>query len=131
MAIRRPRKLGEGAVELRCDPAKWPKWLRDADTEAFEAEVVNGRVIVWGGSFRDGVWIDGDWLGGVFWDGIWCNGNLINGVWRNGDWRNGWFGRCVWHYGVFRAGEFHGWWRDGLWLGGDFYGVGERCEQRQ
>ena len=124
MPTKRPRILGEGAIELRRDHSLWPQWLRDADTENGEAEIVDGRVVWWGGSFRDGVWVDGDMLGGVFWDGIWLKGNNINASWRNGDWRGGYFGRCAWYYGVFRAGEFHGWWQDGLWRGGEFKGVG-------
>lgn len=126
MPPRNPRKLGGGAIEPRTDPEKWPQWIRDAMTEGAEVEILDGRVIWWGGTWHDGIWLDGDWLAGGFRDGIWMNGNFMQGVWFQGDWRTGHFGRCVWRDGIFRNGVFYGWWQGGVWRGGDFQGVGER-----
>jgi len=127
MSVRRPRILGKGLdghVELRCDPAKWPQWLKDCQTENAEAEVIDGRVVFWGGTLHDGIWVDGDWLGGTIREVIWMNGNFMLGRWMFGDWRNGYFGKAIWSDGVFRNGMFCGWWQGGIWIDGIFSGVG-------
>jgi hypothetical protein len=124
VAIVEPRTLSKETFELRTHPDKWPRWLKAAQTENAEIEILDGRVIWWGGTFHDGIWVDGDWLGGGFRDGIWLNGNFMQGVWFQGDWRKGYFGRCIWNDGIFRSGHFEGWWRGGVWRGGEFNGVG-------
>ena len=124
--IRKPRVLGGGAIELRTDSENWPQWLRDCRTENMEAEVINGRVIVWGGTLHDGIVVDCDWLGGTVREAIWMKGNFMAGRWMNGDWRSGYFGVAIWNDGVFRDGEFHGLWIRGLWLGGKFDGWYEK-----
>lgn len=104
---------------------KWPQWVRDMHVEGAEVEVTpEGRVVWWGGTIHDGLIVGPiDFLGGSIRDGIWIDGNFMRGIIDFVDWRGGYFGKALWRDGLFRAGQFNGGlWLNGCFLGGDFVG---------
>lgn len=103
-------------------PDDWPQWLKNCHTENASVEVLppskehpEGFVIWWGGSFHDGIWMDGLFAGGRWRDGIWIDGDFYQGLWSTGEFRGGTFHGYLWWDGVFRAGLFRGLWLGGIW----------------
>ena len=125
-----------------------PDWLKNANTEDANVEIIDGVVHWYRGSWKagtwergtwhNGTWVNGIWEDGLWKDGLWRNGYWIDGTWRNGDWDTGdwmngtwWDGTWksgIWHNGRWLSGVWHtgtwnsGTWVDGTWEGGAWYG---------
>ena len=80
-----------------------PDWLREADTENANVEIIDGAV-----QWCSGTWNNGTWEGGT-----WENGTWLGGTWKSGGWWNG-----TWNDGTWNDGT----WEGGLWVGGTWVG---------
>ena len=54
-----------------CSTLGWPAWLKAAETEDAQVEIIDGDVHWWGGSWKNGTWEGGTWEGGSWKGGTW------------------------------------------------------------
>jgi len=96
-----------------------PQWLKDANVENEDVEIING-VVVWNdGTWKSGIWENGVWKYGVWNNGIWKNGTWKSGVWNDGTWNNGIWNNGIWENGVWKYGIWeNGIWKNGAWKSG-------------
>ena len=99
-----------------------PQWLLDAKTDNADVEIIDGRVVWYGGTWYGGEWRGGEWRGGEWHGGTWLGGIWHGGTWYGGEWRRGTWGRGTWHSGTWFNGTWHGGtWRCGTWLDGTWF----------
>jgi hypothetical protein len=109
-----------------------PQWLLDANTENENVEIVDGRLVWYGGTWKDGTWWNGIWYGGIWkggtwksgtWhDGTWHNGTWNDGTWNDGTWNDGIWNDGIWNDGIWKGGTWHdGTWNDGTWWNGTWH----------
>ena len=81
-----------------------PTWFQKAKTEWARVQMIDGKLVWFGGAWLNGTWHNGTWHTGTWFNGTWLNGTWFNGEWENGLWING-----TW---------FNGEWENGLWITG-------------
>ena len=96
-----------------------PDWLREADTENANVEIIDGAVHWFSGTWNNGTWEGGTWENGTWLGGTWKSGGWWNGTWNGGTWKEGVWKGGVWYAGTWNRGIWtSGTWCDGIWESG-------------
>ena len=109
------KELRDG-LTIEIIESKFP-WILKAKIKDAVIGQGQGKIIWYGGTWKNGTWEDGAWVLGTWKDGEWNGGIWLNGRWEDGTWESGRWERGTWKNGTWYGGI----WKDGVWSSSELH----------